>query len=185
MEGLASAFDLSLKTALTAALPVILSQLWLFVSPGLTAREKRVATGIAIAGSGLFFLGTALAFWYAAPLGLCYLAQFDRTLAETVTQWRVDTYLNFIFMACASFGAGFELPLAMSALAWCGLISPEQIGRYWRHALLALLIFAAVFTPPDPYTMLMLGGCLTALYGLGYGLARLVYPRLPPAEPSE
>ncbi|MDR0868799.1 MAG: twin-arginine translocase subunit TatC [Planctomycetota bacterium] len=174
-EGLSSAFDLALKIAVGLTLPIILTQLWLFVAPGLTPREKRAVKWTAVAGSGLFLLGAALAFLYAAPLGLSWLAHFDRTLSATVTQWRVDAYLDFIFMACLGFGLGFELPLAMAALAWTGLLPPEKIGRYWRQTLFALLIVAALFTPPDPYTMLLLATCLTALYGAGYWLARLVY----------
>ena len=137
LEGLSSALGVALKAALGITLPVILSQIWLFVAPALTPREKKAFRWVAGGGSILFFLGAFLAFYYAVPTGLSFLAEFDRTLSETITQWRVDAYLDFVFMSCLGFGLGFELPLVMAGLTAVRLISPESIGRYWRqvHAL--------------------------------------------------
>lgn len=185
LEGLSSAVGIAFKTAVGLTLPLILAQLWLFVAPALTPREKRSFRWVAGGGSVLFFTGAALAFLYAVPTGLGYLAEFDRTLDATVTQWRVDAYLDFVFTACLGFGLGFELPLVMAALTGVGLLTPERIIKYWRHTVLALTVCGAVFTPPDPYTMIFLSGCLIILYLMGYALSLWVARAGNPAAASQ
>lgn len=177
LEGLSSAVGIALKTAVGLTLPVILSQIWLFVAPALTPREKRLCLLMFGGGSVLFFAGAALAFLYAAPTGLAYLTQFDDTLTATVTQWRVDAYLDFVFMTCLGFGLGFELPLVMAGMTAVGLLTPQAISGHWRMAVFVMLVCGALFTPPDPYTMVFLSACLVALFGLGYALSALIAGR--------
>ena len=177
LEGLSSAVSIALKAAVIITFPIIISQIWLFVSPALTPREKRLLVLMFGGGSVLFFAGGTLAFLYATPTGLAYLTQFDTTLTATVTQWRVDAYLDFIFMTCIGFGLGFELPLVMAGMTAVGLLTPQMISGHWRTAVFAMLVCGAIFTPPDPYTMLFLSACLVALFWLGYGLSRLIAGR--------
>lgn len=177
LEGLSSAVGIALKAAVGLTFPIIVHQIWLFVAPALTPREKRLLALTCGGGSVLFFAGAALAFLYAAPTGLSYLTQFDATLTATMTQWRVDAYLDFVFMTCLGFGLGFELPLVMAGMAAVGLVTPAGIVGHWRQAVFAMLVCGALFTPPDPYTMVFLSACLVALFWLGYGLAVLVAGR--------
>lgn len=174
VEGLGEAAGLAIKCALALALPVVFIELWFFISPGLRGSERRAMLIVISGGTVLFFCGVLLAFFIAAPLGLRFLTEFNQTLEGTVQQWTVEGYMGFIAMVCLGFGACFELPLVMAALAWVGLITPAGIARYWRHAVLGIAVIGAAFTPPDPFTMLLLSGCLLALFGLGYLLAVVV-----------
>jgi len=174
-DGLSSVAGLSIKLALLVALPIILAEIWLFVIPGLRHSEKRALGFILSAGSVLSITGALIAFFYAAPVGLAFLTEFNHSLEGTVTTFTAKSYFGFISMACLGFALAFETPLVMMALTWTGLITPQSISKYWRHSVLAISIIGALFTPPDPATMLMLAGCLLVLYFLGYLLSRAVY----------
>jgi sec-independent protein translocase protein TatC len=89
----------------------------------------------------------------------------------------VDEYFGFLTMACFGFGVCFETPLVMLALAWAGLITPEGVIKYWRHAVLTMVVLGAVFTPPDPVTQIMLASMMAGLFFLGYWLMKLVVNR--------
>lgn len=175
-EGIGVAVTLSLYTALILAGPVWVHQAWLFVSPGLTKRERLAAIPVFTAGSVLFLAGAAVAFLYGIPLGLQFLVDFNQGFSATANLWSPKQYFSFVGMACLGFGIGFETPLVMMALARVGLITPEGILRYWRQALLAIFFLGALLTPPDPLTQILLGSLMTALYFLGYALARWVAP---------
>lgn len=175
MEGIVAVATLSLKLAVAIAFPLIAYEIWQFVMPGLYKQEKKLIGLILSAGALLFFAGVGVAFFIASPVGIHFLLAFDKTLLGVHSLYRVDEYIGFISNACFGFGICFETPLVMLALAWAGLISPEGIKKYWRHTLLAIAVLGALFTPPDPYTMIALSGCMAILYLGGYWLAKLVY----------
>ena len=79
-------------------------------------------------------------------------------------------------MACLGFGVAFETPLVMMALAKVGLITPAGIIKYWRHAMLAMVVLGAILTPPDPFTQILLASILVVLFFIGYLLACWVSP---------
>lgn len=177
LSGLCMAASLALKCAIALSLPVVFIELWLFIVPGLRLSERRAMQLIISFGSLLFFCGAAVAYFFAAPVGLKFLNDFNLTLPGLVELWSIDNYISFLTMICVGFGLCFELPLAMFALTWAGLISPPGIRRYWRHTLMAIIVVGAAFTPPDPFTMTILSGCLIVLFLIGYGLSELVYRR--------
>lgn len=184
-EGLAIVAGLMLKIGLIAASPVVVFEIWRFVSPGLKREERRAALPILTFGTGMFFLGVAVAFFYAVPLGLQFLVRFNQTLPGATTMYTMQEYTSFVTMACLGFGVAFETPLVMMALARVRLIRPQGILRAWRHVLLGTLVAGAVLTPPDPVTQLLLACILLVLFLLGYILARWVYPNpLPNAPPG-
>lgn len=127
-------------------------------------------------GTGMFFLGVAIAFFHAVPLGLQFLVRFNQTLPGATTMYTMQEYTSFVTMACLGFGVAFETPLVMMALARVRLIHPRGILRAWKHVILGALVAGAVLTPPDPVTQLLLAGILLLLFMLGYGLAWWVYP---------
>lgn len=175
-EGLAIVAGLMLKIGLIGASPVVMLEVWRFVSPGLRRAERRAILPILTFGTGMFFLGVAIAFFYAVPLGLQFLVRFNQTLPGTTTMYTMEEYTSFVTMACLGFGVAFETPLVMMALARVRLIQPAGILRAWKHVILGALVAGAVLTPPDPVTQLLLAGILLLLFLLGYGLARWVYP---------
>ncbi len=174
-EGISIVAGLCFKITLGITLPFIFYEAWKFIAPGLHKAEKRAIRWIMLAGTMLFMLGILSAFFIALPTGLKFLVGFDHTLAGTVTRWRVDNYFSLVTMACFGFGICFETPLIMLSLTIAGLLKPATIIRYWRHAAIIISILGALFTPPDPFTMIMLAGAMLLLFFLGYYLSLLAY----------
>ncbi|MGH2722945.1 MAG: twin-arginine translocase subunit TatC [Actinomycetota bacterium] len=154
------------------ALPVVLYQLWRFVTPGLTSRERRLAIPFVIVSVLLFAGGVAFAFT-VAPRGLRFLFSFGgESLIPLLT---VDRYFGFLIFLILAFGLGFELPLMLLFLAGAGVIDSTQMRQWRRWALLGTAIFAAVATPTqDPYTMLLMWLPLYVLYEGAILVARLM-----------
>ncbi len=172
LEGFLTILKIDVLFTIVMTFPFLAYQVWLFVVPGLTRQERRALRAILSVGSLLFFLGVFVAFRYATGLGMRFLVEFNQSLAGSSDQWRGDYYLGFLTMVCLGFGIGFETPLVMLALARVGLITPESILHYWRHALLGMVVLGAIFTPPDPFTQILLALIMTCLFFLGYLLAR-------------
>jgi sec-independent protein translocase protein TatC len=163
---------IGLFTGFLVALPVILYQLWRFITPGLTTRERRLAIPFVVTSVLLFAGGTVFAF-VVAPRGLAFLFSFGgQNLVPLLT---VDRYLGFVIFLILAFGLGFELPLVLIFLAGARLIDSRQMRRWRRYALLGTAVFAAVATPTqDPYTMLLMWVPLYLLYEAAILVARLM-----------
>jgi sec-independent protein translocase protein TatC len=149
-------------TGFLVALPVVLYQVWRFVTPGLTKRERRLGIPFVFASVALFAGGTVFAF-AILPRGLSFLFSFGGS--NLVPLLTVDRYLSFLIFLILAFGLSFELPLMLIFLAGVRVISSAQMRRWRRYAYLGTAIFAAVATPTqDPYTMLMMWIPLVLLY---------------------
>jgi sec-independent protein translocase protein TatC len=159
-------------TGFLLALPIILYQLWRFITPGLTKRERRLAIPFVVTSVLLFAAGTAFAF-LVTPRGLAFLFSFGgQSLVPLLT---VDRYLSFLIFLILAFGLGFEMPLILVFLAGGRFISSEQMRGWRRWAVLGTAIFAAVATPTqDPYTMLLMMVPLYLLYEGAILVARLM-----------
>src|SRR5262245_3499357 len=140
--------------AFVVALPVLLYQLWGFIVPGLTARERRWAIPFVAVSILLFLLGAAAAL-ITLPAALNFLLSVGgETLSPLLT---VDKYVGFVLFTILAFGLGFEFPILLISIAAAGILTYETMRRYRRQVILALAIFAAVITPsPDPISMLAL-----------------------------
>lgn len=163
------AFLAYMKAAITVGLfisaPVILAQVWAFVSPGLTARERRYGFGFIWWGSVLFLAGGAFAYWALLPMSLRFLLSFGNGQVEPVIS--ISRYLSFTTMMILSCGLAFQLPLVMFVLARLGLVSAHMLRQKWRHAVVAIVVAAAILTPTtDVATLLLLAVPMLALYEL-------------------
>ena len=140
--------------AFLVALPVLLYQLWLFIVPGLTARERKWAIPFVAVSIVLFLLG-ALAALITLPAALNFLLSVGgETLSPLLT---VDKYVGFVIFTILAFGLGFEFPILLISLSAAGVLTYETMRKYRRQVILGLAIFAAVITPsPDPISMLAL-----------------------------
>jgi sec-independent protein translocase protein TatC len=140
--------------ALLAALPVLLYQLWAFIVPGLTDRERRWAIPF-VAMSLLLFLLGALAAYLTLPKALGFLLGVGGDFGNPLLT--VDKYVGFVIFTILAFGLGFEFPILLISLTAAGVLTNETMRRYRRQVVLGLAIFAAVITPsPDPISMLAL-----------------------------
>jgi sec-independent protein translocase protein TatC len=140
--------------ALVVALPVILYQLWGFIVPGLTRRERKWAIPFVLVSLLLFLLG-GLAAYLTLPAALNFLLGVGGDFVSPLLT--VDKYIGFVIFTILAFGLGFEFPILLISLSAAGVITNETMRRYRRQVVLALAIFAAVITPsPDPISMLAL-----------------------------
>jgi sec-independent protein translocase protein TatC len=163
------AFFVQIKVALFAALmlsfPVIALQLWRFVAPGLYAKEKNAFLPFLLATPLFFAAGATFAYFVAMPWALHFLLGFQGDIGG-VTQEAlpgVGNYLTFVTRFLFGFGAAFLLPILLMILERAGLVTREQLVKSRRYALVAAAAVAAVLTPPDAVSMLLL---LVPLYGL-------------------
>lgn len=129
------------------ALPMILYQLWLFLSPALYKKEKRVIIPAIFIGTLLFAIGVALAYYFILPLALKYLMTLESDALTPVIM--ATEYFGFVTTLCVSFGVVFELPLVISGLTALGLVKPQFLSKYRRHAIVGCWAVAAIITPGD------------------------------------
>lgn len=160
---------LSIYIGLVIASPVWLYQLWAFVVPGLTRREKRHALGFVAAAVPLFLGGIYLA-WLVLPNAVHFLTAF--TPEGTANVIPADTYITFVTRIMLVFGIAFVIPLFLVALSMLGLVSAVTLAKAWRIAVFTIFLFAAVASPtPDAGSMLALAFPMTGLYMIAVGIA--------------
>jgi sec-independent protein translocase protein TatC len=167
------AFMVQIKVAFFAAsmvsFPVIANQLWQFVAPGLYRREKRALLPFLLATPVLFALGCALAYFFAIPVALKFLLGMEGDLGGGVKQEAmpaVGNYLSFVMQFLFAFGISFLLPVLLMLLERAGIVTYEQLKGAWRYSVVAAFAIAAVLTPPDIGSQLLLAVPLCGLYFL-------------------
>ncbi|MHA6800342.1 twin-arginine translocase subunit TatC [Bounagaea algeriensis] len=150
--------------------PVWLYQLWAFITPGLHTRERRFAQVFVGCASVLFIAGAVLAY-FIVPIGLRFMVGLGGDGFFTALSG--GDYINFVLLLLLIFGVSFELPLVLVMLNFAGVVSHEQLRRWWRGVVFGLFIFAAVVTPQDPFSLLALGGALSLLYAAALLISRV------------
>jgi sec-independent protein translocase protein TatC len=165
VRGVTTAFLVKIKISVFAgfvfALPVILLQLWRFITPGLEPREKRYAIPFVTGSLVLFLMGTVFAYW-VLPQALGFLLGFGRDLNQILF---IDEYVGFVAFMVLAFGITFEFPMLLLFLALAGIISSAWLRKYRRHAIVLVFVIAAVATPSqDPYTMGLMALPLYLMY---------------------
>ena len=163
-------FFVEIKVAFFAALmisfPVLANQIWRFVAPGLYRKEKRALLPFILATPVLFIAGASMAYFIAIPTALRYLLGFQGDLNGVTQQALPDVgnYLGFVMQFIFGFGLSFLLPVLLMLLEHAGILSYEQIKGAWRYAIVAAFAIAAVLTPPDIVSQLLLAIPLCGLY---------------------
>ena len=172
--GVIEAFVTKMKVAFIAglvlALPVVLRQLWRFVAPGLYEHEKRYARGFVFFGTLLFLLGAWFCYSVIFELGFAFLIRRYEAI-HVRPAIRVGEYLSFASEIVFAFGVMFQLPVVAYFLARIGLIDHTFMIRQFRYAIVLIFILAAVLTPPDMISQILLALPLTLLYGVSIGVA--------------
>ncbi len=165
-SGLAASFDMQIQVSVFLAVlltsPWWIYQLWAFVTPGLTRRERRYVIGFLAAAVPLFLVG-ALVAWWALPRAVNMLTSFTPAGAQNLID--APTYLSFVMRLVLAFGIAFLLPVVMVALDMVGVVRARTWRRAWRWAVVVIFTFAAVATPtPDAVTMLFVAFPMCGLY---------------------
>lgn len=155
------------------AVPVILYQIWRFVSEGLKEHEKRYVYFFGPCSLFLFILGGLFAYLIMIPVSIKFLLSFStESIVPMIT---LQSYISFVGMLVLAFGVVFELPLVLMFLTKIGVVTPRFLSEKRRHAIVLILIVSAVITPPDAVTQLIMAGPLMVLYEAGILISMLVY----------
>jgi sec-independent protein translocase protein TatC len=165
------------------AFPIMATQLWLFVAPGLYRSEKKALLPFLLASPVLFVMGAALAYYFIFPVAWSFFLRFQNPVGAgglpIVLEARVSEYLDLVMKLVFAFGVAFQLPVALSLLAKVGIVSSRGLKRYRRYAIVGMFIIAAVLAPPDIITQCGLALPLIALYELSILAASWVEPKPP------
>ena len=176
---LGEAFFVELKVALFAAFfvsfPIIANQLWAFVAPGLYAKEKRAFLPFLIATPVLFVSGGALAYFVVMPTAFRWFLGFEGRVGGLPIEAlpAAGDYLTLVMQFILAFGISFLLPVLLLLLNRAGLVRYEQLARARRYVIVGILVVAAVLTPPDPGSQMMLAIPLYLLFEASLLLMRL------------
>ena len=165
---------ISIFTGFILALPVVFAQLWLFVAPGLYDNEKKYILPFVVISTFMFLLGTAFAYWVVIPLGFQFLWMFAGNLVNFLQT--LDEYVSIFTKLLFGFGVAFELPVILFFLGMMGLVTDKNLKDFFGYAVLIIFVFAALLTPPDVITQLLMAGPLILLYGISILIVRMVNP---------
>ena len=176
MEPFLVRFKLALFGAVLLALPVILFELLGFVSPALKTKERRYTISVLFMIVGFFAIGVVFGYYYIMPPGIRWLMGVAGTQMSPILS--ASEYVTFSGWFMVGLGISFETPIVIWMLVALGVLTPEQLVKQWRMALIVILLVAAVITPDwSPVTMVMVAAPMTILYVLSILLARFTVRR--------
>ena len=182
----AEAFFTYMKVAFIAGLilasPFILYQIWAFVAPGLYRHEKKYVVPFVLAGSFFFAIGILFAYYVALPVGFKFLLGFATDIIKPLPSMK--EYLSFSIKFLLAFGLVFEFPVVLVLLARIGVVDAKTLARQRKYAILLIFIFAAVLTPPDIISQVIVALPMIGLYELSILLSKLFGKKSPPAQPA-
>ncbi len=168
------AMKVSFFAAIVAALPIILSQIWLFIAPGLYSNEKKMLIPFVFGGTFMFAVGVAFAYYVVTPFGFTFLITFGSFTFTPMIN--IEDYVGFFTKIMFGFGVAFELPIFAYFLALLGFITDRTLIDFFRYAVVLIFIIAALLTPPDVMTQLLMAFPLIILYGISILIVRFVNP---------
>ena len=168
------ALKVSFFAGLLGALPFILYQIWLFIAPGLYNNEKKMVIPFVVGGSIMFMIGILFAYYVVTPFGFQFLITFGSFLYTPLIN--IEDYVGFFTKIMMGFGIAFELPVFAYFLALLGLITDRTLIDFFRYAVLIIFVVAALLTPPDVLTQLLMAFPLILLYGASILIVRMVNP---------
>ena len=168
-----STIKISFYTGLLFSSPFIISQLILFLLPGLTKKETRVILSLLSGSLVLFGLGLAFSYYTLIPAALNFFLNYSEEVLEPL--WSFDQYFEFILVLFYSTGLAFQIPILQILIGLLNIVSVNQMLRAWRYIILLSTIFGAVLTPStDPLTQLLLSLAILLLYFIGLGILFLL-----------
>ena len=171
LSGITTYLKVSMTFGALLASPVVLYQVWAFIMPALTSREKKVLLPLFFIILFFFFGGALFAFFIVVPVVFDFSAQLYPSM---INNWDIEQYFNFILQLLLGFGIAFELPIVMAFLAWMGAIDTNGFREKRGLATIGIFVLSAFLTPSDPGSMLLMAVPLILLYELGMFFAYLL-----------
>ena len=176
----------SVYAAAFISFPIISTQVWLFIAPGLYRSEKRALLPFIAATPILFLGGAALAYYFIFPMAFRFFLSFQTPAHHAAADGmkielmaRVSDYLGLVMKLVFAFGVAFELPVALTLMGKVGIISSKTLKKFRRYAYVGCFVVAAVLTPPDVLTQTSLAVPLIILYEVSIIAVRIVEPKPP------
>lgn len=164
---MAGQFNIDIWTAIVAgfiiAFPYVVFQFWSFIKPALYENERRHASGAVLVMSGLFFVGILFGYYLITPFSIDWLGGYSIS-NEVVNQINIRSYISMVTSIVLSGGIAFELPIVVYFLSKIGILTPRFLRKYRKHAYIVLLIIAAIITPPDVLSQMIVTVPLVILY---------------------
>lgn len=145
---------LSFICGILISCPFWLHQIWKFIAPGLYANEKRYTAGFIISGTGLFVLGAAFSYYIALPMAFEFLMHYGGNVDKPMIS--IEAYMGFFSQMCLMFGVAFELPVVIVVLGMMGVVNQAFLKKNRRYAVMTIAVLAAIITPPDLLSMVMM-----------------------------
>ncbi len=180
----AEAFFTYMKVAFIAGLilvsPIVLYQIWAFVAPGLYQKEKRYAIPFVLGGSIFFAMGVLFGYYVAIPMAFKFLLGYATDFIKPMPSMK--EYLSFSIKFLLAFGLVFEFPVVLVLLSRIGVIDAKMLTRQRKYAILLIFVFAAVMTPPDFISQVLMALPLIGLYELSILLSKLFGKKSAPVQ---
>lgn len=155
----------SLVAGFVCAFPYVFWEIWRFIKPALYGSEKKYSRGVVFYTSLLFILGVLFGYYAVAPLSVQFLGNYQVS-SQVVNQINLNSFISTVTTVCLANGIVFLLPILIYFLSKLGLISPEFLRQYRKHSLVILMILAAIITPPDIMSLILVTFPLMLLYEL-------------------
>ncbi|HHS91783.1 MAG TPA: twin-arginine translocase subunit TatC, partial [Campylobacterales bacterium] len=168
------ALKVSFFAGLLGALPFILYQIWLFIAPGLYANEKKMVLPFVVGGTFMFAVGVLFAYYIVTPFGFQFLITFGSFLYTPLIN--IEDYVGFFAKIMMGFGLAFQLPVFAYFLAVLGMVTDKTLKDFFKYAVIIIFALAALLTPPDVLTQLLMAFPLILLYGLSILIVKYVNP---------
>lgn len=165
------------------SLPVIFWQLWLFLAPGLYDHEKKLVVPFVFFATLMFLLGASFAYYIVVPVGFDFLIAFGNSVVSVLPS--IGKYVGFFTKLLIGFGIAFELPVITFFLAKIGLVNDQMLKDFFRYAVVLIFIVAAVLTPPDVISQVLMAAPLLILYGVSIYIAKVFNPAQKEEEEEE
>ncbi len=166
----------SISAGVVIAFPYIIYEFWKFISPGLYEKERKYSKGFIVIASFLFFLGVLFGYYVIVPLTVNFLSSF-KISDMVVNEFDIDSFISLVRSSVLAAGIIFELPIIVYFLTKIGLVTPEFLRKYRKFALVIVLILAAVITPPDITTQVIVAVPILILYEISIWISYFVVKR--------
>lgn len=170
-------FSAHIWTAITAgfiiAFPYVLYEFWKFISPAMYTNERNTARGFILISSILFFLGVLFGYYLITPLSINFLGKYQVS-EKVLNEFDIGSYISLVRSSVLACGLIFELPIVIYFLTKIGLVTPEFLRKYRKFALVIVLIIAAIITPPDILSQIIVAIPVLFLYEISIIIAKIV-----------
>lgn len=182
-EAFMARVKISLVLGILGAYPFVLFKVWSFVAPALFDRERKRVYPFIVAASLLFYIGVAFAYLILIPIALEFLLGYGTERLSPMIS--VTSYFSFVARLCFTFGLVFQLPVVVFLLSMMGIVTPQFLLRQWRYAVLIIFVGAAVLTPPDPASQVLMAVPIILLYVGSVLVAYFAIQKKKKADPPE